>query len=632
MVGTAPADASAEGAASRHEPRSELSRRPAVARTWWAPAAAVTVYAVLALAANWPTWPGDPSRIRPGDLEQMAWFLAWTPYALVHHQDPLFTTWLNYPNGVNLAQNTSVPLLGLLTAPLTFLVNPIASLNLLQWLAFPISASSMFFVLRRWVSWDVGAFAGGAVYGFSPYLVAQGFAHLDLVFVPLPPLIFLAGYETLRPDRPKRWRWGVALGVLVVAQFFISPEIAATTMLVAAFAAVALALARPSQVVRCLAQAVPALALAAVIVIACLAFPVWGMVAGPHGYRGPAYPGGLGADLLGAVTPTSWQHFAPAALRATGSKLLDGNMSENGSYLGLPLLLLIGVLVVTCWRRPWIRLCAVMLVVTTVLSFGAHLTVDNHQTSIALPWDLLSHLPFADDVLAVRLALYSSLFAGALVALGADELHARWAAPQRSGHRRRRSQRRPSVAVLVVAGALGVLAVLSLVPQWPLPTQPAGVPAYFSSSAVARVPAGSVTLVSPYPSVANPAGQLWQAVAGMRFRIIGGYALFADRQGDSTNFAEELPPLDVQRYLWVASGEGPYPPGPVPPLDPALSCQMVQFLRRYHVQSVISAIPRRWPAARNLFSMALGGPSAVGGGVEVWYRVPHRLALDRCTP
>jgi hypothetical protein len=49
------------------------------------------------------------------------------------------------------------------------LVSPIASVNVLLWLAFPLSATSMFFVLRRFVAWDLAAFAGGLLYGFSPY-------------------------------------------------------------------------------------------------------------------------------------------------------------------------------------------------------------------------------------------------------------------------------------------------------------------------------------------------------------------------------------------------------------------------------------------------------------------------------
>jgi hypothetical protein len=143
-------------------------------RSAWTLVAAFAVYGGIALLANYPTWPGDPSRIRAGDLDMMVWLVAWTPHAIGHWQNPFATTWLNYPAGVDLAQNTAAPLLGLLTAPLTLAVSPIASVNLLLWLAFPLSAFSMFVVLRRWVRWNLAAIVGGALYGFSPYMVTQG--------------------------------------------------------------------------------------------------------------------------------------------------------------------------------------------------------------------------------------------------------------------------------------------------------------------------------------------------------------------------------------------------------------------------------------------------------------------------
>ena len=135
------------------------------ARAW--AALAVVLYALMGLAANWPTLPGDGRSMRQGDMTQMAWYLAWTPHALVHGDNPFYTTALNHPDGVNLAQNTSAPLLGLVTAPLTLAVNPVASINLLLWLAFPLSAAAMYFVLRRGEVWPPAALLGGALYGFS---------------------------------------------------------------------------------------------------------------------------------------------------------------------------------------------------------------------------------------------------------------------------------------------------------------------------------------------------------------------------------------------------------------------------------------------------------------------------------
>ncbi len=587
----------------------------------------MVTYAAVALAANWPTWPGDPNRMRAGDRDQMAWFLAWTPYALNHLHNIFYTTWMNYPAGVNLAQNTSSPLLGLLAAPVTLLVNPIASVNLLCWLAFPISAGSMYFVLRRWVRWAPAAFAGGALYGFSPYVIAQARDHLNLAFVPLPPLILLAAFETMRAGSTGHRRWGIALGCLVVAQFFISPEIAATTVLVTVVAAVVLALARPHLARASLHNGLAGLALASVIIGVCVAYPIWVMFAGPYRYHGPAYAGGVSADLLGTLAPTSIQRLAPSGLSAAGSRLLFGNLSENGSYIGLPLMVLTVVLLVLCRHRRWIRFAAVMAVITVILSLGPYLVVANRHTRVSLPWDLVQHLPFADNVITVRLALYTSLFVALVVALGMDELHDRWRSRSQNGAEGARwNQRR--VGWVCVLGGLVLASGLSLVPAWPAPSAPAAVPSYFSGAAVDRIAPGTVALISPYPSVAETQPQLWQAVAGMRFRIIGGYGLFAGPDGTSTNFPATLRPEDVQRFLWTrGTGGAPYPAGRNPVLTGRLVCQLRGFLKAHDVTTVISTPDVTDPVALGtLFAGALGRPSTREGGVRVWYRVRALMA------
>ncbi len=589
----------------------------------WRSVLAVIVYGCSGLIANWPTWPGDSNRIRAGDLDQMVWFLGWTPYALLHGHNLFFTTALNYPQGVNLAQNTLSPLLGLVTAPLTLLVSPIASLNLLLWAAFPLSAVSAFFVLRRWVHWEVAAFLGGALYGFSPYVVAESRDHLNLAFVPLPPLILLCIYELLRAGHERPRRWAVALGVLVAAQFFVSPEIAATTIIVAFVAVLLLAISKPRDVGPALRRAIRGLSVAVFIFGVAVAYPAWVMLAGPYRYRGPAYPGGINGDLLGPVLPTTMQRFAPGSLAAEGSKLLFGNVSENGAYLGLPLLLLLAIFVVLAWRRPWIRFAAAMVVATTVLTLGSRLVIDNHVTTIPLPFDLLARLPLANNIIAVRFTLYAALFAAFLLALGLDEMHARLVAlsdkPSRSPVRR--------LLGLGAVASLVVLCILSLVPRWPFPTAPASVPDYFTSSAADRIPAGDIVLISPYPSVAQVQPQLWQSVAGMRFSIIGGYALFKGPRGTSDNFPAVLQPDDVQRFLWAqASGGTPYPPGPIPELNSRLVCDLRAFLRMHNVGTVLSTTVGAHPdAVTTVFIQALGKPSSENGGVTAWYHIQQTI-------
>jgi hypothetical protein len=595
---------------------------------WWI-VAALCIYAVAGLAANWPAFPGDPALLRQGDLTAMAWFLAWTPHAMVHLQNPFYTTALNFPTGTDLLQNTVASFLGILAAPVTLTLGPVASVNLLLWLAFPLSAGAMFVLARRWVAWPPAAIAAGALYGFSPYMLGQSAGHLNLAFVPLPPLIFLGLVEALAGKR----RWGVALGMLMVAQFFVDAEVLATVAIVTVVGAAVAATMRPRAVRVALQRGLAPIVIAACVVGVCLGAPVWVMLAGPYHYTGPAFSGGLSADLFGAIVPTSSQLIVPSGVASFGDKLVHGNVIENGSYLGIPMLVLLIMLVGRFWRSIRMRFCVVMLLVCYVASLGPQLVVNNASTGFPLPFAILQHAPLLDNVLTVRFSLYTDLFTAMLVAVGVDHVHDARRVRLRGGPNEdavgsvvhaANGRRYMWLAVTSLAAAL---AVIGWIPRWPYATAPTEVPAYFTSSAVDHIPAGGVVLVSPYPSVGEVQPMLWQAMAGMRFQILGGYSLFASPTGAAMDFPDVLQPAAVERFLFSSvTGGAPYPAGAVPRYGPDLIAQTRVFMQANHVGTVLWTSVGTYPmVVRQLFVAVLGPPSQVSGGVDAWYGVQSML-------
>ena len=61
---------------------------------------------------------------RGNDVPEEIWFLAQTPWVLLHGHNPLANDWLNAPVGVNLMDNTTMPLLGIVGFPITVLFGP----------------------------------------------------------------------------------------------------------------------------------------------------------------------------------------------------------------------------------------------------------------------------------------------------------------------------------------------------------------------------------------------------------------------------------------------------------------------------------------------------------------------------
>ncbi len=75
---------------------------------------AVSIYAALAVLAYWHVWSTHPTTVSQlgGDEFTSMWFLEWLPFSLLHGHNPFFTTFANYPFGVNLLDNTSSLFLG----------------------------------------------------------------------------------------------------------------------------------------------------------------------------------------------------------------------------------------------------------------------------------------------------------------------------------------------------------------------------------------------------------------------------------------------------------------------------------------------------------------------------------------
>lgn len=598
----------------------------------------ILAYVVLSLFAYLPAWPGDPHRLvgcACGDPAEQAWYLGWVPWAIVHGHNPLFTSWMDYPSGVNLAVNTEMPLLGLVTAPITFFFGPVSSFTFMLWLAYPLSATSAFFVLRYWTGSQLAGACGGLLYGFSAYVVGQGLGHLNLSFVPLPPLIFLALHEIIVRQRGRPLRWGVILGLLAAAQFLISAEILFTTGMVSLLGVVILALARPRLITRSRLQlASRALLPAAVIAGGLVSYPLYFQLAGPLRIKGPAQGTIMNpfrADLLGPFVPTFLQRFSPAAAVRLGNSFTDYQVDENGSYLGIPLVLLAVWCVARFRRDRWVLLAACLALASFVLSLGPRLVVAAHETAIPLPFDLIGPLPLVQDVLPVRLSQYQSFFVAVVVAFGI----AHWLAgddhrapPGLSDRDTRQERRLVHFLAPFVLALLAVSTVVSLIPSWPLSTADVSTttPSFFVSSAASEVPSGSVVLTYPFPVYSSNAAMLWQEIDLWRWKLIGGYAAIPNATGAVTALPPPLSPIAVQEFLGYWTMDNPYIVAVPPPLDARLVAEMRSYVLAHRVGTVI--LDTSWPRAATvypLFERALGRPATVGG-VDLWLHAQERVA------
>jgi hypothetical protein len=620
------------------------------------------------MLAYWPVSPLDSSHILPsttGDPIQAVWFLAWTPFALLHGHNLLFSSYLDYPSGVNLATNTSTSVLGLLGSPITLTLGPMATANFLMRLALASSATSMCLVLRSWIRWWPAAFFGGLLYGFGSYMSVQGAVHLDLCFVPIPPLLLWCLSELLVVQRRSPVRVGLLLGLLCAAQLLINAEVLADCVVVGVVGVLVLAIWHRREVVSRARTAGPGIALAAASFAVVSGYPLWLLVAGPGHVTGPLLPvwetSQERADLLSLVV----QKVAAPMTRPDGAPyLLLGKLAratDPDAYLGLPLTAVTLVFVVV-WRRVGIiKVAGILALAAFVLSLGPHLNVNGAVTAIPLPGLLLAHVPLLDNTVWYRYALEVTLFVSMVFAVGLDRLATHWQicpvepvephqerpAPatahttsvterhERTSVRAEWSTRpfdtgRGARSLLPWALCLGIPAV-SLFPlahPYPIASTPMGWPSQLVSSLRESVPPGGVVLTFPPIHGPTDAPMAWQAIDQMQFRLVGGYAFAPTPMGSGSSGVSSAQMMSTVSLAITKAGTGALAstlPGVIATAESTCTA-LTGLLSEYSVDAVVV-----WPTGTDpslvgsLLQPALGAPSKSFPQALVWYHVPQDL-------
>lgn len=553
-----------------------MSRRRPPA-TWIALAA----YALLAVAIFSNTWADLAGRWigSPKDPQLFIWYLEWIPRQLSLGQSPLFTDYLAYPHGANLMWNTSMIFPAVLLWPVTAAFGPVVAYNLLITAGVALSAWTGFLAARLFVERDLMCFVAGLIYGFSPALIAQALGHPHAVVALFPPLAVLLGHEILVRRRLNPAAAGGLAGMAAALQLLTGEELLAETLVAAAFGVTLLALLHRDQVRASLPHVATATGAAVVAFAVLAAYPlafqffgpqrVWGNVQTPDVYV---------SDLLAFFLPSSLIHFT-------------GNVTENDAYVGLPLLALFAAGLVTGWHVPRIRWIGLTALVVVVLSLGPHLHVDGSVTPIVLPWAAVAALPLLGSALPARLMEIGFLPIGIVVAY--------------AGSRGLSSTQTWRIATgLVLLVGLAVIA-----PPLPYPSVPASAPAFFRPGGdVARIPEGSVVLVTPFSSKESTDAMYWQAVAHYRFRMPEGDAFTPGPYlGPHPSFLQStLDQLDT--------GQGAA-------LTPDVLNQARADLKSFSVTAIVAGPSPGQAAIVEFLTEVVAAPPVEDGGVEVWWKL-----------
>lgn len=515
------------------------------------------------------------------DPQIFIWAFAWWPHALLHGQNPFITHAIWAPDGVNLTWTTSVPGLALLFSPLTLLVGPVAAYNVAAILMPCLAAWTAFLLCRRITHAVWPSVVGGYLFGFSSYMLGESEGHPHVTSVFLIPLVALVIVRYLDGGLGGAGL-GLRLGPLLALQLLFSTEVSVTLALALAaglligFAAFT---QRRRRFVELLGPLAGAYAFAALLTSPFLYYAL-------TGFRSSAFqsPARYDTDPVNFAVPTK---LALLSYRWATSiaRTFPGNPSEQGAYLGIPVLLIV---VLFAWRAPRSEGKTFLLIAlgaAVLAALGSQLTVYGHAI-VLMPWFYFSKLPILDNVLPERFALYTSLAAALMVAL--------WTARYATGPLR---------------WLLPALAIFALVPNPDAGVWATGftVPRLFTDAAYRGCIAPNA-IVLPLPVSGEGESMLWQESADFRFRLAGGYIAVAP----PTSF------LQPKQIAFVAKGNS----------VPANSARTLElYIRAKHVSAVAvdPHFARNWSAALD----RLARPQLVGG--ILLYKVGAKSAPEeRC--
>ncbi|RBQ10926.1 DUF2079 domain-containing protein [Micromonospora sp. LHW51205] len=457
--------------------------------------------------------------VNSSDQALFEWLLAFGGHALTHGENPLYTTLINVPDGVNLAVNTSITVYAAVFAPLTYLIGPPATFLVILTLNLAATAVAWYWLLSRYlVRSRLAAGVGALFIAFCPAMVSHANAHLNWTAGWLVPLLIWGVFRLRRPGRAVTG--GIVLGLLVAAAFSIAAEgLFFTALALGVFLAVwALHPARWPEVRAALPRMAAGLGVTALVAGALLAYPLWLHFLGPQRFHGTGFDPLIHSEDIAAYG--SYPRRSLAGWAGWGTSLAP-NPTEENSFFGVPLLVLgVACFALLWWRadrafRATLAALGVTAVVFAVLSWGPTVKWNGRRFDQTLPFGVLDNLPVINAALPSRLALVVAPVIGLLLAYAIDALRAR-------------PPRRRAVGV---AWALGfVAALLPLVPTPLLTSVREPIPAFITSGAWQRyVPPDGVLTPLPLTVDVYPDGQRWQAYALAHrqgeFRIPAGFFL-----------------------------------------------------------------------------------------------------------
>ena len=346
--------------------------------------AAAAAFVAAGIVVTWPRAAYLGGRLpKTRDASSYVWSLWWVARQVTHLGNPWFTSYMAAPAGIRLGFDTTMPLLGVLMAPVTLTFGPAVSFTVVTIAVPGLAGYTMYRAARLWLG-PVGAVAAGAFFGLSSMLTWQDWYHLNIaagsVFLPLT-------LETaVRLHRGPSVRRGVILGLVLGASVLVNQESAVMAAILAAgvLAASLLSPGAATRLAALAAAAVVSVLLASPQLVAMVAQARAGGNVVPANMLARSY-GVFGASLPGLFAPSP--RVASYGLARLGSSYSSPAPGDALATFGVVLSVLALFGLATNWQRRNAWLFALLWLGCAVLALGPALHAGGREyVPLAQTW------------------------------------------------------------------------------------------------------------------------------------------------------------------------------------------------------------------------------------------------------
>jgi hypothetical protein len=487
--------------------------------------------------------PGSVLQSETGDPALTLWSLAAVSKDLTEFKLPFFSNMLWVPKGVNLLDNTTEPLLGVISFPITLLFGPLWSYLILGTIGTFLNAASGWYLCSRITGVNLASYFGGLIAGFNPFLTGSAmFGQYGILYSSIP-MIGISALLNIYFLKKKDLKYFLIFGATIVFEVLVSPEILAIEITGILIVGIFLLLFYPKTFIKEFKATYKNVLISLSGSLIVLLYPLYFILKGPQHLSKP--PWGVSQSVFGVnweqsvILPNSIGHLS-GFLYTAG---YFGPSPAPAGYMGIPLfvLLILGMLFL-CFQRHFrfligIIFISVWLTTGSIIYAGSNKTyIFNTPLKYILIWKLLSRLPVISSIIPQRFSIMFWVAAAMLLSTAINIFYIK-----ASAILSKTKLKTNVVFILLYAGLLSVLLPVFKAEELPIVTSKISVPGCFYDFNSAPYNAKTF-LVVPFAGVNGSAEAMaWDALAGLPVKLVGGYIFIPDHTGAPLKLSPKTP-------------------------------------------------------------------------------------------